>query len=144
MQPNHETDQASSENKVSYLPAIDPDTFYYYVATPYSRYPGGFEEAYQKACRHTCVLIRAGIPVFCPIAHTHGFAHYGDLPHVDAALWERVDRAFLALAGGLIVVKMTGWQDSKGIAHEIATIEKRGRPIYYWDPADALPEDLIQ
>lgn len=39
----------------------------------------------------------------------------------------------MALADCLIVAKMTGWQESFGIAHEIKFFESAGKPVFYLD-----------
>jgi hypothetical protein len=36
---------------------------YWYLATPYSKYPGGLTEAFVAACRLTAKLIKNHIPV---------------------------------------------------------------------------------
>ena len=45
---------------------------FWYLATPYSKFPGGLDAAYVEACKAQALLIKAGVPVFCPISHTHG------------------------------------------------------------------------
>ena len=95
---------------------IDRD--YWYLCTPYSAYPGGYEAAYIEASRICAKLLLRGIHVFCPIAHTHPVSHYG---HIDP---ERYD-VFLPLVGsfmthsyGGIVAGMDGWDKSTGIKWE--------------------------
>ena len=60
---------------------------YYYLATPYSKYPGGPEAAFQMACRQAAILIKAKIPVYCPIAHTHPIAVQNDMDPFDHGIW---------------------------------------------------------
>ena len=64
-------------------------------------------------------LIEQGMRIYCPIAHTHPIAIYGDLDPLDHTIWLPADGPFMDAAVGLIVVRMRGWDKSKGIAAEI-------------------------
>ena len=44
---------------------------FWYLASPYSKYPEGTQAAFEMACWQAGLLIRAGVPVFSPIAHSH-------------------------------------------------------------------------
>lgn len=52
---------------------------YWYLASPYSKYPAGIEAAFQDICKQTALLIRHKIPVYSPIAHTHPVAIHGEI-----------------------------------------------------------------
>ena len=41
-------------------------TAFYYLASPYTRYPGGRYAAYADVCREGGLLMRAGISFFSP------------------------------------------------------------------------------
>jgi nucleoside 2-deoxyribosyltransferase len=106
-----------------------------YLATPYSKYLGGhLERAFVDASKIAAQLLRAGIKVYSPIAHTHPLAVYGNIDPLDHSIWLPFDEAMMEAANILIVAHMDGWQDSKGIAHEIAFFEQRGKPIYDLNP----------
>ena len=107
---------------------------FYYLATPYSKYPGGQEAAYVAACEQHAVLIKAGIPTFCPITHTHGTALHGHLSLTDHAIWLPADRPFMDLACGIIVCKLPTWDISYGIAEEIKVFQAAGKPVVYMEP----------
>jgi hypothetical protein len=107
---------------------------YWYLATPYSKYADGLEEAFKAACRQAGVLIRAGVPVFSPIAHTHPIAAEFSMDPLDLELWLRVDRPMMEAAHGLIICRLSGWQESTGVEHERQFFADRGRPVYYMDP----------
>ena len=111
-----------------------PDTFAY-LATPYSKYPGGLEAAYREACRAANLVreMRARIRVYCPIETSHPIAMSLRIDPLDHAFWMSVCRPFMERADRLIVVKMMGWQDSRGIAEEIQAFEAMGKPIEYLD-----------
>lgn len=104
---------------------------YLYVATPYTKYPGGIEEAFREACRVTAVLMRQGAKVFSPIAHTHPIATYGGIDPKDWEFWMAADAPLMEAASGLIVVMMPGWEESAGVAAEIEAFKAAGKPIYY-------------
>lgn len=106
---------------------------YWYLATPYSKYPYGLEQAWREACRVAAHLVSQGIAVYCPIAETHPVAIYGGMDPLDHELWMFADRPKMDGAAGLIVVKMPGWNESKGITEEIRVFEEAGKPIQYLD-----------
>jgi hypothetical protein len=119
-------------------------TTLWYVATPYSKYPGGIEEAYKLACRCAAKLILAGIPCISPIAHSHGIAEYGRIDPREHKIWMPADHAIMRVCTGLIVVMAEGWAESFGVREEIRTFDAAGKPIVRWDPQQEPPlRDLI-
>lgn len=104
------------------------DHGYWYLATPYSKYPRGIEAAFWDACAVAGRLLSEGVHTYCPIAHTHPIAEYGGLDHYSHALFLPLDEQMMEHAHGIIVVMMPGWHESKGIAHELEWFETRGRP----------------
>lgn len=50
---------------------------YWYVASPYSKYPGGTVAAFTEICEVTGKFMTEGVPVFSPIAHSHPVSIYG-------------------------------------------------------------------
>ena len=116
---------------------------FYYVATPYSKFPYGIEAAYREACRQAAYLIRAKVPAFSPIAHTHGLAIEGNIDPLSHEIWLAADAPFMAAAGGLIVVMMEGWDTSYGVAHEIEAFKAAGKQIVYMWP-DVVPAELLK
>lgn len=112
---------------------------FYYLATPYSKYAGGIAAAFDEACKQAALLVRAGVPVFSPIAHSHPIAHLGEIDPMDLGIWLDVDGPMMQAAGALIVCKMKGWNESKGVAHEIATFRDAGKPIINMIPNKVPP-----
>lgn len=112
---------------------------YFYVATPYTKFPGGLDAAHILACRLTGELIKLGLPCYSPIAYTHPIALYADMDKVDHDLWVRVDKPLLDGASAMIVIQAESWDESRGIRHEIETFAQAGKPIIYWDPATEFP-----
>lgn len=105
-----------------------------YLATPYSKYPAGIEWAFIDASALAGRLLLAGMRVYSPIAHTHPIAMHAGIDPYDHNVWIPFDEAMMNAAQALLVAEMDGWQESFGIAHEIAFFEKAGKPIYFLDP----------
>jgi hypothetical protein len=116
---------------------------YYYLATPYSKYEAGLEGAFHLAARNTALLIRAGVPTFSPIAHTHPVAVHGNIDPYDYDVWIPADKPMMDAACGLIVLMAAGWDQSKGVAIEIEEFKKAGKPVVYMMPG-VVPETLLQ
>lgn len=107
---------------------------FWYLATPYSKYPQGTEAAFQMACVEASTFIMARVPVYCPIAHTHPIAVAGALDVYDLDIWLPADEPFMACARGLVVAMHETWAQSKGIAHEIERFERDGKPVLMAEP----------
>jgi hypothetical protein len=90
-----------------------------YLASPYSHPDPAVREArFEAACRAAAMLIRQGKTVFSPVAHSHPICRYG-LPG-DWDYWARHDLAHLAVCDEVVVLKMDGWQQSRGVQAEVA------------------------
>jgi hypothetical protein len=121
------------------------DVNFWYVATPYTKYPHGHQAAADEAASITARLMRAGVRCFSPIAHSHAICIAGlqDMQH-DSDFWCDHDEPLLLAAGGLLVVTLEGWKNSSGIKREIDQFIKDIKPIVYWDPTtEAIPEDVL-
>lgn len=110
-----------------------PKNRYWYLATPYDKYPHGHDQAWVDACRMAALCWDNGIRVFCPIAGSHSV-----VPHIDPDMntherWMEYDYMFLDNAVGLIVTMMDGWRESRGIDLEIKYAGLYGKPIVYTD-----------
>lgn len=104
---------------------------FWYLASPYSKYPGGIETAFHDVCEVAAYLISQGVHLYCPIAHTHPIALYGGIDPCDHDIWLPVDQPFMDAACGLIVATMDTWHESYGIQEEIVRFTAMGKPIYY-------------
>lgn len=78
-------------------------------------------------------LIAQGIPAYSPIAHTHPIAVECGIDPLDHEIWLPADRPMMDAACGLVVVKMDGWQESKGVNYEITRFLEQGKPVHYMD-----------
>lgn len=105
-----------------------------YLATPYSRFPLGLEAAFIEASQIAAKLLKSGVKVYSPIAHTHPIGFYGGLDMLDLSIWLPFDEAMMERADILIVAHMQGWDESTGVKHEIAFFEREKKPIFDLDP----------
>ena len=106
-----------------------------YLASPYTHADYRVrEQRFQAACRAAAGLLRAGVAVFSPIAHSHSIAHQG-LP-TGWDFWGRLDREYLSRCDVLAVLTIPGWRESAGVQAEIALARKLQIPIVYVAPSD--------
>lgn len=104
---------------------------FWYIATPYSKYPRGITNAFEEACRVSAWLIEQGVRVYCPIAHTHPIAIHGNIDPLDHKIWIPVDAPLMQAACGLLVVQMESWEESYGIGIEIQAFRDQDKPVRY-------------
>jgi hypothetical protein len=101
-----------------------------YLATPYSKWPTGIHNAFVAASALAAKLMRDGVKVYSPIAHTHPLAIYGNIDALDHSIWLPFDESMMRVSEALLVAQMPGWKTSRGIAHEIDFFEKLARPVH--------------
>lgn len=104
-----------------------------YLATPFSRVPNQ-RWAHQEACRIAGQLMRSGLHVFCPIAHSMEVCRYGGIDMLDEQFWRQQNDVVLPKCDVLVVAHMKGWDASDGVAHEIDYFTKARKPIWDLDP----------
>lgn len=105
-----------------------------YLASPYS-HPDPIVRAirFRQACKAAAKLMRAGEAVFSPIAHSHSVEQQFD--EVEGfEFWMRQDIPILRHCSVLKVLRLPGWKQSKGIAHEMAVAKSLYIPIRMIDP----------
>lgn len=115
---------------------------FWYLGSPYAKYPRGLLLAHATVCKEAGRLIRAGVPVYSPIANSHPIARYCGMDPRDHAIWLPVDEPMMAAACGLIVLKMAGWAASVGLLYETNYFAERDRPIVYMTPG-TVPEAVL-
>jgi hypothetical protein len=119
-----------------------------YVATPYTKYPYGIEIAFQHASRLSAYMMKEGVQVYSPIAHSHPLAKYGNLDPLDHEIWMPHNDIMLSVCDALCVGMLETWKTSFGLCHEIKEFRMSNRPIYYIDPitlcVTSSPEDHHQ
>jgi hypothetical protein len=101
-----------------------------YLASPYSKFPGGRQQAYYLACKKAGELMLKGNNVFCPIAHSHPIEEYmGEIQKGD--WWLKQDFEILKHCDELWVYQMPGWASSYGVAQEIKFAKWESIPVKY-------------
>ena len=104
---------------------------YLYLGSPYT-HPDPFimEERYLRALRVLHGMLLRQEWAYSPIVHCHELAKIGGLPR-DAKFWEAYDFAMLAGASKFLVLRIEGWEASKGLAAEKAEAERLGIKVEY-------------
>lgn len=113
---------------------------FWYLGSPYTKHPMGLEVAFRRASAAAGRLIKSGLGVFSPIAHSHPVAISGGLPLSDLELWKKQNHPFMVSAKGLIVLEDESWEESVGLRHEIETFRELNKPIVYVTP-DCIKDD---
>jgi hypothetical protein len=115
---------------------------FWYLATPYSKYPAGLEAAFHLALDAAGLLIRAKVPVYSPIAHTHPIAILTGMDPLDHAIWLPADKPMMDAAGGLIMLRAESWEQSYGMKHELNLFQGAKKPVVWMDPG-VLPKEFV-
>jgi len=90
-----------------------------YLASPYSKYPLGREQAFKEVCKKAADLMDDGYEIFCPIAHSHPIEKIGMIGTRDGDYWLKQDMSVLQHCKKLIVYMMPGWDTSYGVNKEV-------------------------
>lgn len=109
---------------------------YIYLASPYSHAdPAVMEGRYQAALRAAATLMQSGQAVFAPIAHSHPISSAMP-PHMatNHEFWMAQDLPLLRCAAKLVILKLPGWEQSRGIAEELLLAIKLKIPVKYMEP----------
>lgn len=108
---------------------------YVYLASPYT--PTGTEtiaDRVDAACKYAAKLMKDGYSVFSPIVHSHYVAdHLDDALRLDHEFWMQQDLAILRSASKVIVLKLSGWERSRGIARELEAAKHVNIPVEFHD-----------
>ena len=102
-----------------------------YVASPYtSKENGVMQDRYEAVAEFCAKAAKKDYFVYSPIVHWHPVAIACDLPR-DYYWWSRLNKHFLELAGGLWVLTLDGWQDSKGVKEEVVHALRKKIKVTY-------------
>lgn len=112
---------------VDYLSGI---TGYWYLASPYTKWPHGLDDAALTIARLAGELIVLGVPVYSPIAYTHEIARVGQLPMISYDLWMSFAKTMLLQSQGIIIADMIGWGDSVGVTQELKWAAECKKPAF--------------
>lgn len=114
-----------------------------YLAGPYTHNdPAVMQWRYDRLNEAAAYILREKMfpTVFSPISYTHPInLCNGDAPTLSYDAWLEFDMTFLDNSTRLVILKIPGWDSSKGVDQEIARAEKLELPIYWAEPAyDAM------
>ena len=109
-----------------------------YLATPYSHSDHNIQRIrFLQVTWMASELLRQNIYTYSPITHNIAmnamgiFGDFKDWMSFDHSMLERCDR--------LLVLQLQGWEDSKGVAAEIACAKELGMPIEYLEAPAHMP-----
>lgn len=107
-----------------------------YLASPYAHKDQEVMDQRSLAVRKMAAsLMVDGRVVFSPIAHGTALKEFmPERLQVNHRFWLRQDAAYLFSMSELYVLRLPGWDESKGVAWEILTAEVLGVPVHYIDP----------
>lgn len=112
---------------------------YWYLASPYTKYPHGLDAACEVACQAAGLLIRGGVNVFAPIPMSHAIAMASGIDPLDHKIWLPLDLPFMQTAIGLIMLRAESWESSYGMKVELETFRAAGKPVRWMEPG-LMPE----
>lgn len=105
-----------------------------YLGAPYShKNPHIRTLRYQMTNEVAARLMQQGMTVFSPISHSHEVSKYLEPENDTHELWMRQDLPILERAAKLIVLRLNGWDKSRGLAEEIEHAKVHGIPIEMMD-----------
>lgn len=116
------------------LPGLAEGAGFWYLGSPYSKYPFGHEQAARTIERIAGELVKRRVRLFCPIAHSHAIAVAGEIDPFCHETWMFQDEAIFPAARGLIVTQMLSWEDSVGLTMEREAFVQQGKPVWLLDP----------
>lgn len=118
-------------------PADLPSVGLIYLASPYSHADTSIrDQRFAIVCRAAARLMSEGHLIFSPIAHTHPIAMAGSLP-TGWDFWQKYDHAQLDTATEMWVLRLDGWDESKGVTGEIEYMRQCGKPVKFIDPSES-------
>lgn len=106
----------------------------HYLASPYSHSDLEVMESRRvAACLKAGELIANGVAVISPIAH-----NVAVIREINGKTgwdrWQAQDLAMLSVCQKVLVLRLLGWETSKGVAAEIKAATELGIPVEYIDP----------
>ena len=106
-----------------------------YLAGPYTdKSTSMMEFRFEAFNRVAALLMTKGHIICSPVSMNHPMVKYG-LP-VDWAFWEKFDTAFLEMCTAIYVLKLKGWENSKGLKAELEIAKGLGLKVTYLEPKD--------
>lgn len=105
-----------------------------YIASPYSHQSDAVRyERFTRTRVYAHHLMAQGIVCFSPIVYGRQFEKVFIVP-ADYESWVDFNNWMLLASQEVRVLKLDGWQESRGIAHEIALANDHGIPVSFAEP----------
>lgn len=102
-----------------------------YIASPYDDPDNEVRlMRFSQVAAFTATQARNGHMVYSPICHWYPIAETHDLPK-GFEFWQRLDLHVLSLCDALWVLKLAGWDCSRGVTAEIGHAQELGLPVEY-------------
>lgn len=123
-----------------HIPAHMPKDRLFYLASVYTMYPAGKEQAWRDACKNVAWLLEEGYNVISPIAHSHSVDEVeGHTLEPTEEFWLGYDFKWIDAIQGMAVLMMDNWKNSSGIRQEIEFCREKSYPVYYIRPKYGAP-----
>jgi hypothetical protein len=90
------------------------------------------EDRFHQVCLVAGELMKDGLHVFSPMAHTHPILTRCDLP-TDWEFWKEYDEQMLKACKRFVIAMLPGWHRSKGVSAERKLADGMGMVVEYWD-----------
>jgi hypothetical protein len=102
-----------------------------FIASPYSAPVASVvARRVEETMRFSGWLFRKGIWNFSPIVHNHEIAKKEEF-RTDASFWGHYSTAMIRASGGVIVLRLGGWNVSVGVKFEIQQAKLLGKRVEY-------------
>lgn len=104
-----------------------------YLACPYThKDPRVQQKRFRLVSLTSRALLQQGIHVYSPITHNVPINNLGF--NGDWLKWSAFDHEMLSRCDKLIVLKLDGWEESKGVQAEIKKAQELNLPIEWMEP----------
>ncbi len=120
---------------------------FFYLASPFTKYPAGHKKAVQHAAYAAAWLAQEyHCAIYSPIAHSAQLCATGLLDEVvtDHDFWMRQCLPLVEASFGLLVLDLPGWSESRGVLAEIEHADKFDLPVIHITPDMLLLNGVIQ
>jgi hypothetical protein len=106
-----------------------------YLACPYTDV--SFEvrrQRFQTATEVAARLIKGGFVVFSPVTMTHpiDIVLAGEGNTLGSEFWTRFDEAFMEFCTEMVVLRLSGWQESSGIQRRSSSFVRKAALFDTW------------
>jgi hypothetical protein len=111
-------------------------TGFSYIASPYTHPDHAVRRGrWRAAVRFLQWCLARQDWVYSPIAHCEEAARLAALP-TNFQFWQSFNHTMLGAARGLYVLRLPDWEQSAGVADEIAFAAGRGLPVQHFLPVE--------